>query len=367
MTEQDRATSFAGKFSDPHEAKLWAQVVALAPFMFQAALSLRNLGVLKALTEDGIEFGELRRQTELSEYALGVLLDSGVASGLIEVRDGRYYSTLAGHYIQSDRITNINMNFTQDVCYQGLHALEASLRAGRPEGLKVFGDWQTIYAGLTQLPEKALSSWFDFDHYFSDDAFPRVMPFIFSDRPRRLLDVGGNTGKFAAACAKFDPSIEVTILDHSAQLELALNRAKELGFANRVHGSPMDLLDHERPFPEGFDVIWMSQFLDCFGKEDVLALMKRAARAMSPSSRFFILEPFTDRQKYEASRFTLDMTSLYFTSLANGQSRFYRAADFHELLAAAGLEVEAEHGPIRLSHTLLRCKLSEKVAGTFSG
>jgi ubiquinone/menaquinone biosynthesis C-methylase UbiE len=348
------------KDMNPHDAKLWAQMIALAPFMFQAALSLRNLGLLKAIGEAGPEGatpGQLRERVDLHEYGVGVLLDAGESSGLLSAREGRYFLTAAGECIENDRITNINMNFSQDVCYQGLFSLEESLRRRRPEGLKVFGAWKTIYEGLTQLPARALKSWFDFDHYFSDDAFPKVLPLVFRDGPRRVLDVGGNTGKFAVACAKYDASVSVTILDHPAQLKLAAERALEAGAAERVRGQAMDLLDHSLAFPEGFDVIWMSQFLDCFGKEDILALMKRAAAAMTPSTRFFIMEPFVDRQKFEASKFCLNMTSLYFTAIANGESRFYRAADFYDLLNQAGLEVEEEYGPIRLSHTLLRCKL----------
>jgi len=346
--------------SNPHHAKLWAQMIAMAPFMFQAALTLRNLGVLKTIDAAGSEgttFKDLQSKADVSEYGLGVLLDGGESSGLIYSKDGRYFLTPAGEHIEKDRITNINMNFTQDVCYHGLSALEESIRHRRPEGLKVFGSWKTIYEGLTQLPKRAMQSWFEFDHYFSDDAFPKVLPIVFRDRPRTILDVGGNTGKFALVCGKYRPDVSITILDHPAQLQLAFERAEENGIRDRVSGAAVDLLDHSVPFPKDHDVIWMSQFLDCFGKDDILQLMKRAAAAMGPSSRYFIMEPFVDRQQFAASKFCLDMTSLYFTCMANGESRMYRAADFYELLDQAGLEVEEEYGPIRLSHTVLRCRL----------
>ncbi len=353
---------FVQHLSSPNNAKLWAQMIAMAPFMFQAAVSLRNLGVLKSIDaagDVGLSFDELKERADVGDYGLGVLLDGGESSGLLFSKDGRYFLTAAGECIEKDRITNINMNFTQDVCYHGLSALEESVRHRRPEGLKVFGSWKTIYEGLTQLPRKAMQSWFEFDHYFSDDAFPKVLPLVFRDRPRSILDVGGNTGKFALVCGRYDDQVQITILDHPAQLQLAFERAEENGIRERVHGSGIDLLDHGKAFPTGHDVIWMSQFLDCFGKEDILALMKRAAAAMTPTARLFIMEPFVDRQQFQASKFCLDMTSLYFTCMANGQSRMYRATDFYELLDQAGLEVEEEFGPIRLSHTLLRCRLKK--------
>jgi len=34
-------------------------------------------------------------------------------------------------------------------CYKGLFALDKSIENGKPEGLKVFGEWDTIYEGLS--------------------------------------------------------------------------------------------------------------------------------------------------------------------------------------------------------------------------
>ena len=48
---------------------------------------------------------------------------------------------------------------------------------------------------LAQLPDQVQKSWFEFDHYYSDNAFPEVLPIVFANKPKRLLDVGGNTGK----------------------------------------------------------------------------------------------------------------------------------------------------------------------------
>jgi hypothetical protein len=346
------------KFSSPEESRLWAQLIAFAPFVFQAAKSLRNFGVLELLCQcaEGATFAEIQKRTGLSEYALGVLLDAGESSALLYQEGDRYLVAPAGEHIVGDTLTRVNMNFTADVCYEGLAELEASLRNGHPEGLRAFGGWRTIYEGLTKLPPQALDSWLAFDHYFSSDAFPKAIPIVLRHAPKKLLDVGGNTGKFAVACAAYDPRISVTMLDHPGQLEIAGRLINEKGFGQRIDRVPIDLLDHSQAFPKGHDVIWMSQFLDCFGKEDILELFQRAREAMGPDTRFFIMEPFLDRQRYEAGRFCLSMTSLYFSCLANGNSRMYRASEFHELLAKAGLKVEREFNQVRLSQSVFECK-----------
>jgi hypothetical protein len=52
----------------------------------------------------------------------------------------------------------------------------------------------------------------------------------------------------------------------------------------------------------------------------------------------------------------LNATSLYFTCLANGNSRFYRSDDFLEIIEEAGLVIEERTDNIGLGHTLLKLK-----------
>ena len=99
----------------------------------------------------------------------------------------------------------------------------------------------------------------------------------------------------------------------------------------------------------------MSQFLDCFASEDIVQILKRCYTTMSDSSEVFIMETFTDRQKFQTAQFCLDMTSLYFTCMANGNSRMYRFTDFEDFLKRAELKIKEEKNYIRLSHTILRC------------
>jgi cyclopropane fatty-acyl-phospholipid synthase-like methyltransferase len=196
------------------------------------------------------------------------------------------------------------------------------------------------------------------DHYYSDAAFPDALPLVFQRRPRTLLDVGGNTGKWAIQCARHSPEIAVTILDHPGQVNVAQREIEKLGLESRITCRAVDLLDHSQPLPAGFDAIWMSQFLVCFSEDDVLALLKRAAAAMAPETRLYILDTFWDRQEHEASRYSLQAISLYFTCLANGRSRMYKAADIIAMLRAAGLEVERESGILGVCSTLLTCRFS---------
>jgi hypothetical protein len=99
----------------------------------------------------------------------------------------------------------------------------------------------------------------------------------------------------------------------------------------------------------------MSQFLDCFSEEAILRILQKVAKTMAPHTRLYILETFWDRQAYEAAAFAVNCTSLYFTVMANGNSRMYHSSDFIRLIQQAGLSIESDINHIGLGHTLLCC------------
>jgi ubiquinone/menaquinone biosynthesis C-methylase UbiE len=336
-----------------------AQKIAFAPIMFQAAKSLRDLDILATLKahKKGITIEEIAEKLNLSVYGVKVLLEAGLSLEMVRVEDDKFFLTKTGWYILSDELTRVNMDFTNDINYLGMFSLTESIKTGEPTGLKTFGEWDTVYEALSELPEQAKKSWFNFDHFYSDYAFPKILPIVFSNHPKRLLDVGGNTGKFAIKCAEFNPDIDITILDLPGQLKVAENNIKEHHFENRITGSPINLLDHSIPFPKGYDIIWMSQFLDCFSQEDIYELLKRSREAMDKEASLFIMETYWDKQKFPASTYSLHATSLYFTNIANGCSQMYHSEDMLKLIDKAGLYVDESFEDIGVSHTLFRCKL----------
>ena len=344
------------------EAKDKAQRIAFAPVVFQASRVLRDSGILKAVddnSDQGIRLDDIAAQVELPIYGVRVLVEAGLSIGLVLCRDEKYFLSKTGFFILHDDLTRTNMDFIHDVCYLGLFALDKSIATGKPEGLKVFGTWNTIYQALSKLPSDVQKSWFAFDHFYSDHAFSETLLQVFKTPPLKLLDIGGNTGKWAIACTRHNPAVEVTIMDLPGQLEMAKGKIKELGLEDRVHFLPANILDENELFPKGFDAIWMSQFLDCFSEKEIISILMRCQNALSENGRVFILEPFWDRQRFETASFCLQQTSLYFTSMANGNSQMYHSGTFLDCVRKAGFDVEEEINDLGLSHTLLKLKKSK--------
>lgn len=339
-----------------------AQWISLAPFVFQAARVIRDSGILQILedhNDDGLTIEQVADKSNYNKYQVQMLVESCLSSGILIKKDEKYFVSKVGWFILKDEMTRINMDFTQDVCYNGIYDLEKSLENAKPEGLRFLGPWETIYQGLSILPGKALKSWFDFDHYYSDSAFPEILPLVFENKPKKLLDIGGNTGKWAQQCLEFDKDVEITLMDLEIQLEEAKkNLARHPDFG-RLHFHATDLLEN-KPFPGGFDAIWMSQFLDCFSEAQVISILERCHEALDPDGTIFIVEPLWDKQRFEGSAFSLMQTSLYFTAIANGYSKFFYSKDLYNYLNKTGFEIVKESHDLGVCQSLIQCKLRAK-------
>jgi len=340
-----------------------AQWIAFAPVVFQASRALKNFGILAAVQDarkEGISYEDLQQKINLSPYGLRVLCEAGLGIGLLFQQENLYYISKAGYFFQNDQLTEANTDFIQDVCYKGLFSLEESIKNGKPEGLKEFGSWKTVYEGLSKLPADIQESWFKFDHYYSDGSFPYALPVVFASSPSRILDIGGNTGKWAFKCLEHNESVHVSIMDLPGQLGFAKANAEKKGVLNRMSFVEANVLDESQAVPAGYDIIWMSQFLDCFSDDEIVSILRRCAKAIDGKGRIYIMETFWDRQQFKTSAFCLQMTSLYFTSIANGNSQMYHSDVFIRLIEKAGLEVEEMVDNIGISHTLVKCKLPKQ-------
>ena len=341
------------------EAKSLAQWIAFAPFVFQATVVMRDSGLLASIDaagETGITAVRLADEAGLSLYATRVLLDFAVDIGLVNETGGAYILAKTGYFVLNDDMTRVNMDFTRDVCYLALGALGESIRDGKPRGLAALGDWENLYDGLTCLPGTASESWFRFDHFYSDRVFDEFLPVVFATPVKEILDIGGNTGRWAQRCLAHDPQVRVTIMDLPQQLAVARKNIATAGYGDRFNEYPLDVLRDDRPYYTGADVIWMSQFLDCFSEHEILKILGNVVAVMNSNTVLYIIELFWDRQKYDAARFSLNATSLYFTCIANGKSRMYHSDDMKALVQQAGLVVEQETDDIGEGHTVFRCR-----------
>ena len=357
------------------EAQRLAEYIAWGPAVFQVSRLMIKFGILDLLRDsnDGMTLNEVVDRTGLSEYAVKCLLEAslGVGTVLIDADTDKYTISKTGWFLLNDPATRVNIDFNHDVNYEGWFRLEESLKEGKPAGLRHFGDWPTIYEGLSSLPPKVQESWFAFDHFYSDSSFSEALDIVFGKYSvKSLYDVGGNTGKWALQCVSFDKDVTVTVFDLPQQISMMQENIRGKQGADRIKGYGINLLDPQSAlfpsdarlpvaFPhcdDGPDAIWMSQFLDCFSEDEIVSILTKARKAMTPGTKLFIMETLWDRQRFEPASFCLTMTSLYFAALANGNSKMYHSEDMTRLIEQAGLTVENIYDGLGQGHSIIVVK-----------
>jgi len=348
------------------DAKFEAQKIAFAPLVFQAVRALLELGILKVISDsgdNGITAEKIIQRTKISEYAANVLLEVALGMNLVKVLPAAGHDNFIlgkiGWFLLEDRMTRVNFNFVNDVCYKGAFELTRSLIDGKPRGLEVFDTGKkTIYEALSALPKNVRESWFSFDHFYSDISFEEALPAVFAGNPKKIIDIGGNTAKWAICCCNYDTQVEVMIVDLPGQTKVAEEKAAEAGFSDRIKSFPCNVLDDETPVPAGADIIWMSQFLDCFSLDEISRIMSKVKDASGQKTDVYILEPFWDKQRFEAASFSLQAASLYFTCMANGNSKMYRYDEFASVIKNSGFEIiNVRHNLGSNDYSLIQCRI----------
>ncbi|MBR2224917.1 MAG: SAM-dependent methyltransferase, partial [Bacteroidales bacterium] len=220
------------------EAQRLAQYIAFGPIVFQASRLMIKFGILERLRDGDMTLAEIVQATGLSEYAAKVLMEASLSIGttLIDPKTDKFSLSKTGWFLLNDPATRVNVDFNHDVNYEGFFHLEEALLEGRPAGLKHFGDWPTLYEGLSSLPEQVKKSWFGFDHFYSDHSFDEALEIVFGYRPGKIMDVGGNTGRWALRCVGYDRDVRVTIVDLPQQLAMMREQTAGKPGADRIDG-----------------------------------------------------------------------------------------------------------------------------------
>jgi hypothetical protein len=152
----------------------------------------------------------------------------------------------------------------------------------------------------------------------------------------------------------------VTIVDLPQQLCVASAENGEAGLSERIDTYAADMLKEDTCLPSGYDAAWMSQFLDCFGEEDIVKILSNIEHAIDDNGKIYILEPMWDRQKYETSAYCLINTSPYFTAMANGKSKMFNLGELTRCIVKAGLVISEIHDNVGFCHSLIVCEKKSK-------
>ncbi|MEL7028832.1 MAG: methyltransferase [Pseudomonadota bacterium] len=149
-------------------------------------------------------------------------------------------------------------------------------------------------------------------------------------RHRKLLDVGGGAGAFAAAAMTRAPDLSASVFDLPAVATLARGRFEESGFGGRGSAIGGDFFNS--PLPEGFDLVSLVRVLHDHDDEPAMALLRRIREALPKGGTLLIGEPMSDG----AGARRIGDAYFGFYLLAMGSGRARRSGEIRGMLRAAG-------------------------------
>ena len=318
----------------------------------QALMALVELRVLHMLLDAPARPAALAGRVDVAPERLTVLLQAGVALGLLKLRrDGRYALARKGAALLG--VPGLEaMIRHHDVLYRDLADPVAFLR-GETEP-ELAGFWPYVFgAGGAEDPRIAAR----YSELMADSqglVAEETLRTVSLAGIRHLMDVGGGTGAFVAAAARANPKLTMTLFDLPAVVPGARARLQKAGCLDRVTIAAGSFRDD--PLPQGADAISLVRVLYDHADQTVADLLSAVHDALPPGGRLIVSEPMSggDRPHRPGDVYF----AFYCMAMRTGRAR--SAAEIAGLLKAAGfvdVAAPATHRPFVTSVVTAR-KLS---------
>lgn len=289
-----------------------------------------RLNVFELLQERSLSVEDLGQAIDLTPEATRRLVDGAAALGLLELRvDGRVGLGELGAALNANPGVRAMVHH-HAALYDDLRDPVGLLRGEAPSA-RLNAYWAYATADEPDsLSEDDVAEYSDLMSASQQLIADEVLAAYPLSKHRRLLDVGGGDGTFAAAAALRFPELEVITFDLPAVAQRANARFRAANLGHRAKAVGGNFVRDR--LPGDADVISLVRVLYDHGDDKVLDLLKAVRAAMPSGGRLLIAEPMADAPG--APRVGDAYFGFYLLAMGSGRPR--RPAEFAELLQAAG-------------------------------
>lgn len=293
----------------------------LPPMKARAILVAVRLGVFEALAEGGLTAAEVAARRGLDPEAVEMLLRTLVAGDYLEQR-GELYRLAKVARRSLLRAAPLPLWGFAEWCghlWGPLAGLERLVRTGAGDDLH--GTLADPAAwGLYQRAMLEIARY---------QAAPLARRIPVPRGARRLLDIGGSHGLFAAELARRHPGLRAEVLERPEAIAAARELAREAGLA--VEHRAGDLRDEDLGSGT-LDLVLLANVLHHFRAEENAELLRRVHRALRPGGVVAIWE--IDVPAAGSPAAIGDLAALFFRLTSSAEA--LRAGDSEAWLRAAG-------------------------------
>ena len=303
---------------DTHAAMLLARTV----------MTGAELKVFDALSARPLTAEETAAACGSAEGPTALLLDALAACGYLKISDGRFTPTrrarpwllgAAGSSVRDKLLLQV-------VEWRWLEQLEDFVRSGRP--LEFHDSMSVEERDLYHRGMRALAGVAGREVALRIPV-PRAA--------RRMLDLGGSHGHFAAEICRRHPGLFAEVMDLPEAIEAAAPLLAAEGLRERLVHRPGDASASDLGI-EQYDLVLMSNLAHHLDADQNRELAKRVARALKPGGAFVIQEPARAERPGEAGQIPA-LLGLYFALQSRPNVRTWTADEMAEWQRSAGLKV----------------------------
>lgn len=289
-----------------------------------------ELGVFDLPGAGGVTLEEAQAALGLAGRPARALLDTCLATGLLEKQDGRYRNTaLAGRYLAAGSEYSLR-NYVLDErwCWPAWGRLEDALRA----------DSQLLPEDEEGYHAFPAEFFLDFLHGHSLAMGERLAATVDLDGVHRIMDIGGGSGAVSIALCRANPYLEAVVVDQPAVLAKTADHVAAAGLADRIRTWPANVF--EEPLPPDCDGAVVANVLHDFSPERAQEILGRVAEALPSAGRVVILEIVPDEERrFPALAVAFSVAMIVNT--AGGDA--HTPSQYREWLDAAGFGDVVEH------------------------
>jgi SAM-dependent methyltransferase len=158
--------------------------------------------------------------------------------------------------------------------------------------------------------------------------------------PRRMLDIGGGHGWYAARLCRRHPGLSATVVDLPGSAAVGRDIIAAAGMADRVHHRDGDALTAD--LGTGYDLVCCFNLLHHLAETDIVALLSRVREALAAGGTLAVLDAFVPNRHRSTPADVLGL----FVYLSSG-ARLYPVQRLQSWLDQAGFRTPARRSPVR--------------------
>ena len=274
-----------------------------AGFVYSQILSAGvQLGLYEALRDGPLKLPEIAGRLGLDEEATRVLLRASASLDLIEIedeadKDAAYALGPLGAALLANPGA-LAMIRHHDALYADLADPVALLKGGAGPRLSRLWPYAAGPAGTreqsadgTEPGGSDMAAYTDLMEASQDIVAREVLASTDFSWARRVLDVGGGSGRFLSAFAARHPDAELHLFDLPAVAAVARQRLGDSHHGRRIAVHEGDFFAD--PLPEGYDLATLVRIVHDHDDDAVVALLTRIREGLRPGGVVMVAEPMS--------------------------------------------------------------------------